>query len=140
MKALTIKEPWASMIRDGLKTIETRTWKTKYRGPLLLTASKKPPSSISGMAFAVANLIDCRKMMSGDEGAACCEVYPGSQAWIFDDVRPIEPFPIRGSLGIFTINSKSSGHQMARCGDFSQDQEDIHLTPGSLPRTLIIKK
>jgi len=42
MKALSVKQPWAGMIAAGLKTIETRTWATGYRGPILLVASKKP--------------------------------------------------------------------------------------------------
>ena len=40
MKALTIKQPWASLIVHGIKDIENRTWKTDYRGPLLIHASK----------------------------------------------------------------------------------------------------
>ncbi len=38
MKALSIKQPWAHYIASGQKTIETRTWETKYRGPLLICA------------------------------------------------------------------------------------------------------
>ena len=34
MKALTIKQPWASLIVHGIKDIENRTWRTDYRGPL----------------------------------------------------------------------------------------------------------
>lgn len=40
MKALTIKQPWASLIVHGIKDIENRTWRTDYRGPLLIHASK----------------------------------------------------------------------------------------------------
>ncbi len=40
MKALSIKQPWAAAIATGLKTIETRTWKTKYRGPILIVAGR----------------------------------------------------------------------------------------------------
>ncbi len=40
MKALSIHQPWASLIAEGHKTIETRTWKTNYRGPLAVHASK----------------------------------------------------------------------------------------------------
>ena len=46
MKALSIKEPWATLILEGKKTIETRTWKTNYRGEILLCASKNPKSNI----------------------------------------------------------------------------------------------
>ena len=39
MKALTIKQPWASLIAHGVKDIENRTWKTKYRGKILIHAA-----------------------------------------------------------------------------------------------------
>lgn len=42
MKAISIKEPWLSLIFNGEKVYETRTWLTKYRGPLLLVGSKAP--------------------------------------------------------------------------------------------------
>lgn len=38
MKALTLHQPWASLIAIGVKTIETRSWATKYRGPLAVHA------------------------------------------------------------------------------------------------------
>lgn len=44
MKALTIRQPWASLIALGVKTIETRSWSTSYRGPLAIHAAKRRPS------------------------------------------------------------------------------------------------
>ncbi len=38
MKALTIKQPWASAIISGIKTVENRTWYTHYTGRLLIHA------------------------------------------------------------------------------------------------------
>lgn len=38
MKALTVRQPWASLIALGVKRIETRTRQTKYRGPLAIHA------------------------------------------------------------------------------------------------------
>ncbi len=40
MKALSIRQPWASLIVLGLKDIENRTWSSRYRGPVLVHASK----------------------------------------------------------------------------------------------------
>ncbi|MBP2643945.1 MAG: hypothetical protein H6Q67_1832 [Firmicutes bacterium] len=40
MKAITIMQPWASLIACGAKHIETRSWATKYRGPLAIHAGK----------------------------------------------------------------------------------------------------
>jgi len=41
MKALSIRNPWAWLIAKGLIDIENRTWKTNYRGKLLIHAPKK---------------------------------------------------------------------------------------------------
>ena len=38
MKVLTVKEPWASLIINGYKMYEFRSWKTKYRGKILIHA------------------------------------------------------------------------------------------------------
>jgi activating signal cointegrator 1 len=40
MKALSLWQPWASLIYDGRKTIETRHWEMLYRGPLAIHAAK----------------------------------------------------------------------------------------------------
>lgn len=41
MKALSIIQPWASLIATGIKDIENRTWRTNYRGEILIHASAK---------------------------------------------------------------------------------------------------
>jgi len=40
MKALTLYQPWATLVAIGAKRIETRSWKTNYRGPLAIHVSK----------------------------------------------------------------------------------------------------
>lgn len=40
MKAITIKQPWASLIVNGYKKYEFRSWKTNYRGELYIHAGK----------------------------------------------------------------------------------------------------
>ena len=40
MKALSIRQPWAWLIVNGFKDIENRTWPTKFRGRVLVHASK----------------------------------------------------------------------------------------------------
>lgn len=41
MKALTIRQPFASLIASGDKIYETRSWSTKYRGPIAIHAAKQ---------------------------------------------------------------------------------------------------
>ena len=46
MKVLTLHQPWASLIALGVKAIETRSWSTKYRGPLAIHAGVKKPRNV----------------------------------------------------------------------------------------------
>lgn len=43
MKALTLTQPWASLMALGVKKAETRSWSTRYRGPLAIHAAKTFP-------------------------------------------------------------------------------------------------
>ena len=43
MKALTLTQPWATLVAIGAKKIETRSWRTSYRGPLAIHAAKGFP-------------------------------------------------------------------------------------------------
>ena len=44
MKALTLTQPWATLVALGEKRIETRSWPTRYRGPLAIHAAKSFPA------------------------------------------------------------------------------------------------
>lgn len=41
MKTISLLQPWASLVVLGYKKIETRSWNTKFRGEILIHASKK---------------------------------------------------------------------------------------------------
>ena len=46
MKAITIWQPWASLLATGAKRYETRGWATKYRGPIAIHAAARNPIKI----------------------------------------------------------------------------------------------
>ena len=46
MKAITLWQPWASAVALGLKTVETRSWRTSYRGPLAIHAGRMPVAEV----------------------------------------------------------------------------------------------
>lgn len=117
MKALSIIEPYASLIRDGVKHIETRSWKTKYRGPVMIHASGKQiprayrenpglmqhvRSVEPGCILCRAELVDCVEMtedfiQSVDPVELDCGFYSvGRYAWILDNVVPVEPVQAKG--------------------------------------------
>jgi len=45
MKALTIRQPWASLVACGAKVYETRSWPTKYCGQIAIHAAVKDPQT-----------------------------------------------------------------------------------------------
>jgi hypothetical protein len=76
MKIISIRQPWASLIVEGYKDVENRTWRTFYRGPLLIHASLRADNISSaeiedrfgvrldralplGGVVGVAELVDC---------------------------------------------------------------------------------
>lgn len=52
MKALSLTQPWATLIAIGAKRIETRSWSTSYRGPVAIHAAKAMPAWARDFAFA----------------------------------------------------------------------------------------
>ena len=120
MKALSIRQPYATWIAEGRKTIESRTWGAKHRGPLLICASrqldvcaaeretKRVTAHPLGQAVAVVDLKDCRPMRAEDAGPAMAPYAAGKFAWVLDDARVIEPFGVVGQLGLFEVDTACS--------------------------------
>jgi len=121
VKAISLHQPWASLVAAGYKRIETRSWRTRHRGMLLICATKIPVISPerwgalreqywrlpeappAGAALAIAELVECRPMVEDDEAAACCDIYQGAVAWVLRDIRQIEPVAVRGRQGIYEV-------------------------------------
>lgn len=107
MKAISLKQPWANLIASGKKIIETRKWTTKYRGDLIICSSQNPKIEPYGKALCIVELYDIKPMTKEHEKRACIKVYPSAYAWFLRNLRPIKtPFPIKGSLGIFSLDLK----------------------------------
>lgn len=103
MKAISLKQPFANWVASGKKTIETRTWPTKYRGEVLIVSSKSPNIEPAGHALAIVEIVDCRPMTKKDEKRACCKLYPRAWAWELRNIRRIVPFRVKGSLSFYNV-------------------------------------
>jgi hypothetical protein len=51
IRALTLWQPWASAVIIGGKDVENRTWSTGYRGPLVIHAAKRKPTTRELVSF-----------------------------------------------------------------------------------------
>lgn len=124
MKALSVRQPAANKIASGEKTIELRTWATKYRGPVLIVSSKKPKIEPAGCVLAIVDIVDCQPMREEHMAASCCsQVYPECFSWILANVRQIRPFALRGSLGLYEVNLDQSNID-------AEDRQQIELCIG----------
>jgi len=105
MKAISLYQPYASLIASGKKTIETRRWATRYRGDLLIVSTRKPvvDGLPCGKALCIAEVFDCVPMQPAHEAQACCKWYSGAWAWLLRDIRSIEPFGVKGGRGFYDI-------------------------------------
>jgi hypothetical protein len=121
MKALSIRHPWVDLILAGTKTIEIRTWATRYRGRLLLHASAgygiserdasarlglaRPAPETLGAIVGVANLVDCRHVQPEDWPHASLPPLEGKLwAWVFSEAEAIEPIPCAGRRTLFDVD------------------------------------
>jgi len=143
MKALTIHQPWAWAIAAGHKRIENRSWRTNYRGPLLIHAGRSRKLLDSGRAFierigiqvpptsrlafgaivGIAMLDRCVPLsaQSGDpfaEGPVC---------WVLSGARAITPIPLDGAMGLFDVPEEI----LSRLVEIESPLPD--WTPGVLP-------
>ena len=130
MKVISIKEPFATLIMNGNKKIETRSWKTNYRGELFIHASGKTLAKEFlnadimnlikdmnmnfGHIICKGNLVDCvymdeefiEKIKKNKIEYACGLYEVGRYAWIFDNIEPISSIPAKGKLNIWNYDIK----------------------------------
>ena len=126
MKAITIDADYAWMIHDQEKTVECRTWKTKYRGEVLICSSKAPiPGYVSGYALCTAKIVDVVPFTEEHLEAAMMEELPDVQcyAWILDDVQFIYPIKVRGMPGLFTVDDALIKYVQDEHTDAMTDEE-----------------
>ena len=84
MKALTISQPYASLIASGEKWVENRTWHTSYRGPLAIHAGQKSsyltPKELrsypTGVVVATCELLGCLNLSEAERYYSQGAFYP----------------------------------------------------------------
>jgi hypothetical protein len=129
MKVLSLTEPYATLIKIGKKKIETRSWKTSYRGKLYIHASStKIPKEYKnntelmslvnvnnlnyGHIICSCDLVDCIEMtdefienVKKNSGEYVSGIYAkGRYAWILENVEIIKkPIEAKGHLGIWNF-------------------------------------
>jgi ASCH domain-containing protein len=115
LRALVLRQPWANLVRDGLKKIEVRSWTTKHRGDLLICAAKSADAGWEydgnqprGVTICLVTLLDVRPLRRSDMRPAMLRkggwlLNEGSFAWILSNPRRLVPRTTIGKLGLFDL-------------------------------------
>lgn len=117
MMALSVRQPWAWAILHGGKDVENRSWRTAYRGPLLIHAGRRPDTATPWPAppdcpfphldqlpyGALAGLVELIDVVpySPEQGPWAI----GPWCWVLRDPRPfVQPVPWRGMQKLFEVS------------------------------------
>jgi hypothetical protein len=132
MKALSLTQPWATLVVLGAKHYETRSWQTSHRGPLAIHATKTfPPlakalcsqepfkSALAaggflswtdlplGQVIGTVTLLDCHpveELSPSEVERAFGDYRPGRWAWHLTAAQRLAvPYPFRGCLSLFDV-------------------------------------
>ena len=117
MKALSLKQPWAKLIVSGKKTIETRKWKTNFRGKFFIHASKNSDleyadelgfkNLITGEIIGVAELVDVKEYKNKEEFDRDYKKHFAKSfvkyGFILKNTKRINPIKYKGQLNFFEI-------------------------------------
>lgn len=131
MKVLSLTEPYATLIKEKIKTIETRSWKTNYRGELYIHASstkipknwqenkefmnliKDTPLNF-GHIICKCELVDCiymteefiKDIQKKKSEYLSGDYQIGRYAWILKNIEPLKkPIKAKGQLNIWNYET-----------------------------------
>ena len=130
MKVITVKQPFATLIAEGLKEYEFRTWKTKYCGDILIHAGKGIDKEAmerfkhlnleypTGCIIAIATITDCvyvdenlKKELKQKDKIVYYGVTRPDSNWTgygfkLENIRKISPIPVNGKLSLWEFEYK----------------------------------
>lgn len=124
MKVLTLKQPWATLVAEGIKKYEFRSWKTNYRGKILIHAGigidKEAMKKFAGLnltfpskkILAEVEIVDClflddelNKKIISENNIAYGNKKREGYAWMLDNIKKINyEKELNGKLGLWNYD------------------------------------
>lgn len=121
MKAISVRQPYAYGIETGIKTVEVRSWRTDYRGDLLICSSRQwalvpslDPNELNpalfpqGVSICVVTLKDVVLLTKELLPYAGVDEMPETDrplyGWLLENPRPVYHVDVRGKLHLFDVD------------------------------------
>ncbi len=139
MRCLAVMQPWAWAIVAGAKDIENRSWKTDYRGPVVIQASStktvvnglakehqlRPREFSYGALIGVADLVDVIPLSEKLEANPWAF---GPRCWIFRNARAFQrPISLKGKLNLYVLAddvAQKARAEIASAATLTHGEED----------------
>lgn len=125
-RALSIQQPWAWLIVNGFKDIENRTWRTNYRGPVLIHTGKLFDADarddldlgvhpvtrerlaeelvdrwqLEGFGAQLGGIVGVAEIVDC-VSASASPWFVGDYGFVIRNARPLPFMPLKGALGFF---------------------------------------
>jgi len=111
MKVLTVRQPWASLIVAGIKDVENRPWRTRYRGKLGIHAGARvDEEAMNRYSHLVEDSIPLGALIGSVVLVGCVQnsrsqwAVKGQWHWLLDQPRQLrQPRWMSGRLGLWTL-------------------------------------
>lgn len=132
LKALSIRQPFASLVVSGMKKLEVRSKQTTFRGRLLICSSLTLHDGLMinplnqeqvtclqyvwdsckipllfGFGIGFVDLVGCRPMVVEDETLSLVPFQENHFVWELANPITIDAFKVKGQLGIFNVDLKT---------------------------------
>ena len=123
MKSLSLRQPWAELILQGRKTIETRTWNTNFRGRFIIHAAQSInkewcerfgiQNPVTGALVGSAELVSVKEYNSlaqwtVDDEKHCFPLKVWTKkryGFVLKNVQRMKPIPWKGKLNFFEVSN-----------------------------------
>ncbi|AJF63167.1 MAG: hypothetical protein QT11_C0001G1043 [archaeon GW2011_AR20] len=120
MKALSLKQPWADLIVQGKKIIETRKWRTNFRGEFYIHASKSfdkkncesfgIKNPVTGALIGKVELVNVKEYKNKKEFDEDYRKHFAKNfvryGYLLRNIKRINPVPYKGKLNFFEVKTK----------------------------------
>ena len=111
MKALSLKQPWADLIVQGKKIIETRKWRTNFRGEFYIHASKSfDKNPVTGALIGKVELVNVKEYKNKKEFDEDYRKHFAKNfvryGYLLRNIKRINPVPYKGKLNFFEVKTK----------------------------------
>jgi len=139
MKALTLTQPWASLVAIGAKQIETRSWSTNFRGTLAIHAAKGFPKAAREFAIEPVCYRAVQRHSLSKTYSLIDPSYPLGCVVATCNLLDCLPMESRGCLaGVFQDYPELDTEQERAFGDYSPGRwawvlEDVKAFPEPIP-------